>query len=101
MELQPAIVVATVAQLAHVDPAAITSRTWRRSVQEARIAAAHLLRTRCGLTRAEAARFVGRSDQAVSDFTPRANRSIARDGPIRELITAAETVLCPLDKPEI
>ena len=88
VELEPADIIAMVAELAAVDPASISGPIWRQSVKQARIAAAHLLRTRCGLSRAETARHLGRSDQAISDFTTQAKHSIASAGCVYDLIAA-------------
>src|ERR1051326_3520175 len=82
-----------VAELAAVDPASISGPIWRQSVKQARIAAAHLLRTRCGLSEAETARHLGKSDQAISHFTTQAKHSIASAGRIYDLIAAADAVL--------
>jgi hypothetical protein len=86
-------VIQTVARLAGIDESALSSRTWRYPVKDARIATAHLLRVNCGLSRVEAGRHIGRSDQTVSDFTARANRALSSGGPIAELIEGARSCL--------
>jgi transcriptional regulator with XRE-family HTH domain len=83
----------TVSLLAGIDDRALKSRTWRRPLKQARIAAAHLLLVHCGLARVEIGQHIGRSDQTVSELTARAKRSLARGGPAADLIAAAQTSL--------
>jgi transcriptional regulator with XRE-family HTH domain len=83
----------TVSLLAGIDESALKSRTWRRPLKQARIAAAHLLLVHCRLPRADIGLHIGRSDQTVSELTARAKRSLAAGGPAADLIAAAETSL--------
>jgi transcriptional regulator with XRE-family HTH domain len=83
----------TVSLLSGIDESALKSRTWRRPLKQARIAAAHLLLVHCGLPRVEIGQHIGRSDQTVSELTARAKRSLAGGGPAADLIAAAQTSL--------
>jgi hypothetical protein len=69
-------IIRTVSLLAGIDESALKSRTWRRPLKQARIAAAHLLLVHCGLRRVEIGQQIGRSDQTVSELTARAKRSL-------------------------
>jgi transcriptional regulator with XRE-family HTH domain len=86
-------IVATVAELVAITPDELKSSRHRRSVECARAAAAHLLRTHCGLSRAEIAQRLGRSTQTISDLTTRARQSLRTRGAIAELVVAAHQAL--------
>ena len=79
----------TVSLLSGIDESALKSRTWRRPLKQARIAAAHLLLVHCGLPRVAIGQHIGRSDQTVSELTARAKRSLAAGGPAADLIALA------------
>ena len=86
-------VVAAVAELAGITSEVLRGPTQVRLVGRARTAAAYLLRTDCGMTRAATAEHVGRSDQTVSDLTSKACASLANEGPVAGLIRHARRLL--------
>jgi transcriptional regulator with XRE-family HTH domain len=86
-------VIEVVAKLAGLEARVLGTRSWRRSVANARTAAAYLLRQNCKLSRVQAGQYVSRSDQTISDLTTRARRALQTGGPVAELITASAEAL--------
>jgi transcriptional regulator with XRE-family HTH domain len=87
--ISPHDVLAVVCELSGVPLSTLQSPTRVRPVSQVRAAAAHLLRTQCGLTPREVAPLLGRAAATVRDSSRSARRGLARGGTMAEFIERA------------